>query len=133
MKGKVDEFGNWISDLGKDYEVKLPNGKVLKVYESSIERNLVDFINSGEKDEEVLKNKWFSFDRLYFKSGKSELTNESKGQLDNIGMILAAYPNVNIKMGGYTDSDGEESFNQKLSQERAEIAKRTPKKRNRRW
>lgn len=124
LKGKVDEFGNWISDLGKDYEVKLPNGKVLKVYESSIERNLVDFINSGEKDEEVLKNKWFSFDRLYFKSGKSELTNESKGQLDNIGMILAAYPNVNIKMGGYTDSDGEESFNQKLSQERAEIAKK---------
>ena len=71
-----------------------------------------------------MKNKWFSFDRLYFKSGKSELTNESKGQLDNIGMILAAYPNVNIKMGGYTDSDGEESFNQKLSQERAEIAKK---------
>ncbi len=124
LKGKVDEFGNWVSDLGKDYELKLPNGKVLKVYESSIERNLVDFINSGEKDEEVLKNKWFSFDRLYFKSGKSELTNESKGQLDNIGMILAAYPNVNIKMGGYTDSDGEESFNQKLSQERAEIAKK---------
>ena len=42
IKGKVDELGNWISNLGKDYTVTLPNGKELKVYEGSVERNLVD-------------------------------------------------------------------------------------------
>lgn len=124
LKGKVDEFGNWVSDLGKDYIVTLPDGKELKVYEGSVERNLVDFINTGTKDEEVLKNKWFSFDRLYFRSEKSELVNSSKRQLDNIAEILKAYPKVHIKMGGYTDSDGEETMNQKLSQERADAAKK---------
>ncbi len=129
FKGKVDDLGNWVSDLGKDYTVILPNKKELKVNESSIERNLVEFINSGTTDEEMLKNKWFSFDRLYFRSEKSELVNSSKKQLDNIADILKAYPKVNIKMGGYTDSDGEESMNQKLSQERAETAKNELQKR----
>jgi len=129
LKGKVDEFGNWITDLGSDYTIKLPNGKELKVYENSVERRLVDFILTGEKDETVLKEKWFTFDRLYFKKGKSELTDDSKTQLDNIAEILKAFPNVNIKMGGYTDSDGDEAMNQKLSDERAKTAQAELRKR----
>ena len=124
LKGKVDDLGNWVSDLGKDYTVKLPNGKEIRVYEESVERRLVDFINTGTTDEQVLKDKWFSFDRLYFKSGKSELTNDSKNQLDNIAEILKAYTKVNIKMGGYTDNVGDDAFNQTLSQERAAAARK---------
>jgi outer membrane protein OmpA-like peptidoglycan-associated protein len=32
---------------------------------------------------------------------------------------MKAYPNVNVKIGGYTDNVGDDSHNMKLSQERA--------------
>ena len=47
---------------------------------------------------------------------------ESKRQLENLAEILKAYPNVNLKIGGYTDSTGDNNFNMKLSQERANVA-----------
>lgn len=70
-----------------------------------------------------MKNTWFSFDRLYFETGKSTLTAESQLQLKNIYAILKAYPSVNLKLGGYTDSDGDDVMNQKLSAARANTAK----------
>ena len=44
---------------------------------------------------------------------------ESDVQLKNIAEIMKAYPNVKIKIGGYTDSDGDDKANMKLSAERA--------------
>ena len=123
VNGNVDDMGNWVAELGGEYTLQLPNGKTLKVYENSIERQLVDFILTGQKDESVLKQKWFTFDRLYFRQGKSELTEDSKLQIDNIAEILRAFTAVKIKMGGYTDSDGNEALNLKLSEERSNIAR----------
>jgi len=37
--------------------------------------------------------------------------------------VLKAYPNVNLKIGGYTDSDGKDEMNMKLSQSRADNVK----------
>ena len=37
--------------------------------------------------------------------------------------ILKQYPNIKIEIAGHTDSDGSESFNQKLSQSRVETVK----------
>lgn len=124
VNGNVDDMGNWVAELGGEYTLQLPNGKTLKVYENSIERRLVDFILTGQKDESVLKQKWFTFDRLYFRQGKSELTEDSKLQIDNIAEILRAFTAVKIKMGGYTDSDGNEALNLKLSEERSNIARK---------
>lgn len=124
LKGSLDDKGNWVAELGGEYSLVLPNGKSLNVFENSVERNLVDFINTGEKDENILKQKWFTFDRLYFQKGKSELTEDSKTQLDNIAEILRAFPGVRIKMGGYTDSDGDDALNQKLSDARAAVARK---------
>lgn len=92
-------MGNWVAELGGEYTLQLPNGKTLKVYENSIERQLVDFILTEQKDESVLKQKWFTFDRLYFRQGKSELTEDSKLQIDNIAEILRAFTAVKIKWG----------------------------------
>jgi K(+)-stimulated pyrophosphate-energized sodium pump len=43
----------------------------------------------------------------------------SQEQLKNIAEILKAYPNVNVKLGGYTDNTGNAASNQKLSEDRA--------------
>jgi outer membrane protein OmpA-like peptidoglycan-associated protein len=62
---------------------------------------------------------WFNFDDLLFESGKSSLKNNSIGQLNNLGELLKAYPNVKIKLGGYTDNTGDSAKNVKLSDQRA--------------
>ncbi len=75
------------------------------------------------KDAVVNKTTWFDFDRLTFETGKSTLKPESSEQLTNIAEILKAFPNVNIKLGGYTDNTGDANTNLKLSGERASSVK----------
>lgn len=103
-------------------EVVLPNGVKLQAYPGGIEDQLVKFIQSDEYKNaapDLLKDKWFNFDDLNFVFGKNELTPESKRQLDNIVAILKAFPDVKIKIGGYTDKKGDDAANLKLSDSRA--------------
>ena len=103
-------------------EVTLPNGTKLQAYPGGIEDQMVKFVQSEEykaATNDSLKEKWFNFDDLNFVFGKTELTAESKRQLDNITAILKAYPDVKIKIGGYTDRKGDDAANKKLSDDRA--------------
>jgi outer membrane protein OmpA-like peptidoglycan-associated protein len=107
-------------------EVTLPNGTKLQAFPGGIEDQLIKFIQSNDYKNgtnETLKNKWFNFDDLNFKSGSSELTPESKRQVDNIAAILKAFPDVKIKIGGYTDKVGNDAGNLKLSDSRAKAVK----------
>jgi outer membrane protein OmpA-like peptidoglycan-associated protein len=62
---------------------------------------------------------WFDFDRLLFNTDSATLRPESREQLGNIAAILKAYPNVHIKIGGYTDKTADSQHNLMLSQDRA--------------
>lgn len=104
--------------LGKFYSHKLPNGTELNIPELGVENKLIGFINDASKP--VDKTTWFSFDRLLFETSSATLKPDSDEQLKNIAEILKAYPNVEIKIGGYTDNTGNPQFNLKLSQERAD-------------
>lgn len=100
--------------------LKLSNGKELSVAMEGVEGKLLDFITS---DKPVDKTTWFDFDRLLFKTGSTELEPQSQAQLKNIVEILNAYPNVNVKLGGYTDNTGNANSNLKLSGDRANSVK----------
>lgn len=106
--------------------VTLPGGKTLNAYKGGIEDQLVQFINAGYSNmtEDELKNKWFDFDNLNFETNTSTIVPESQVQVDNIAEILKAYPDLKIKIGGYTDKTGDESHNKKLSNERAVAVKK---------
>lgn len=104
--------------LGTFFKKSLPGGYELNIPEKGIENKLIDFIEDSSKP--VDKTTWFSFDRLLFETGKSTLKPESAEQLKNIAAIMAAYPKVNIKLGGYTDNTGDSKANMQLSQARAE-------------
>ncbi|TCC97888.1 OmpA family protein [Pedobacter hiemivivus] len=119
--GKLNEAGDFVRDLGVVIVKKLPDGKEIKVAENSVENKLIMFIE--DKDKPVDKTTWFTFDRLYFEPGKSVLKAESQGQIANIDAILVAYPNVKLKIGGYTDNTGDAAVNKKISNERANVAK----------
>ncbi|MGF7216084.1 K(+)-stimulated pyrophosphate-energized sodium pump [Spirosoma lacussanchae] len=86
-----------------------------------IEASLLNFIKS---DKPIDKTTWFDFDRLTFETGSATLKPESQEQLKNIAEILKAYPNVSVKLGGYTDNTGNADANLKLSGDRAQSVKK---------
>ena len=106
-----------VSALGDFFKTKLPNGVELNIPQFGIENKLLTFIQDTSKP--VDDNTWFNFDRLLFDTGKATLQPSSQEQLDNIANILKAYPNVHVKIGGYTDNTGDPSANMTLSAERA--------------
>lgn len=106
--------------LGKLSSRKLANGNTLYFPEKGVENRILSFIE--DKAKQVDKTTWFDFDRLLFDTGKATLRKESQEQLQNVSEILKAYPNVAIKIGGYTDNQGKEENNMKLSGERANTA-----------
>lgn len=118
----MDSAGNAVSDaaanLGAFFKRKLPSGIELNIPENGIENNLVKFIE--DKSKPVDKTTWFNFGRLLFETGKATLKPESKEEVKNIAEILKAFPEVNIKIGGYTDNTGSADVNKKLSQDRAD-------------
>ncbi len=100
------------------FEKTLKSGAALVgALSSGIESKLISFIDDNTKM--VDKETWFSFDRLLFETGKSTLKPESQEQLSNMAEILKSYPNVELKIGGYTDNTGDASKNLALSDERA--------------
>ncbi|MBX3289596.1 MAG: OmpA family protein [Acidobacteria bacterium] len=117
-----DVFGNAAETVRSLAEVSLPDGSKLQAYPGGIEDELVKFIQSDEYKSgtnDSLKDRWFNFDDLNFEFGTTNLTPESKRQLDNIVAILKAFPDVKIKVGGYTDKKGDDAANLKLSDSRA--------------
>jgi outer membrane protein OmpA-like peptidoglycan-associated protein len=117
--GKVaDQARDAWAALGKFFSKKLPNGIELNIPEFGVENKLVAFIEDAQRA--VDDKTWFSFDRLTFETGKATLKPESQEQLKNIAEILKAYPNVMIKLGGYTDNTGDPQANLTLSQQRAD-------------
>jgi OOP family OmpA-OmpF porin len=95
----------------------LPGGIQLRFPRTGIEGKLLAFIEDASQS--VNNEAWFNFDRLLFETDSAVLKPESREQLRNIAEILKAYPNVQVKVGGYTDSSGDPATNLRLSQDRA--------------
>lgn len=119
VNGTLNEYGDWVYEVGNDIELTLPDGVVLQVGSRSVEYRLVEFINSNKP---VDKDTWFSLDRLYFETGSATLKPQSQQQVKNIAAIMKSYSDVNLKIGGYTDNTGSEDLNMRISQERANVA-----------
>ena len=95
----------------------LPGNVSLSVPPNGLEARLLAFIQDPTKA--IEPPTWFDFDRLVFDTDSATLRPESQEQLGNIAAILKAYPNVRIKIGGYTDNSGDAQHNMTLSQDRA--------------
>ena len=107
-----------IGGLGAFVKRVLPGGVTLDIPERGIESKLIAFIEDGSRP--VDDTTWFDFDRLNFATGSATILPESQVQLNNIVAVLKAYPNVNVKVGGYTDDVGGAAANLQLSQRRAD-------------
>lgn len=106
-----------LSGLGSFFSTKLPDGTTLNIPQNGIENKLITFLNDSSRP--VDTTTWFNFDRLLFDTNSATLQPASQEQLNNIVAIMKAYPNMNAKIGGYTDNTGDPAANQALSENRA--------------
>jgi len=120
--GKVgDAAAGAVGALGDFFKRTLPGGLELNIPKFGIENKLIDFVAGSAA---ISKEAWMDFDRITFNTGSASIDMEKSGeQIGNIAQILKAYPNVKIKLGGYTDNTGSAEGNLKLSQARADAVK----------
>lgn len=63
----------------------------------------------------ALNNIYYDFDEFF-------LRDAAKQELDNLAKLLGKNPNITIRVGSHTDSNGSESYNKTLSENRAKEA-----------
>jgi OOP family OmpA-OmpF porin len=110
-----------VASLGTFIKTSLPNDVELNIPENGMESKLLAYVK--DSDAPVSEQTWFEFDRLKFDTGSANLQASSQEQLQNIANILKAYPKVHVRIGGYTDNQGNPVSNLKLSQDRADAVR----------
>ncbi len=63
-------------------------------------------------------------ENIEFETAKSTLTPKGVATVDKLAEILKRYPDIRVEIGGHTDSDGNDAFNMRLSQERVDNVKK---------
>jgi outer membrane protein OmpA-like peptidoglycan-associated protein len=63
-------------------------------------------------------------DTIYFDPAKTNINPAAAKALDRTGMILKENPQLKVEIGGHTDASGDEKANQKISEKRAQSAKK---------
>ena len=71
-----------------------------------------------DRIEEIEKN----FNAAQFVQGKADLSDDAKFVLHDLAQELKKFPEVKLQIIGHTSAEGDPTFNQKLSEERAQAA-----------
>lgn len=108
------------ASLGAMMDRRLPNDVTIRVPSNGLENKLLVFIQDPAQG--VTKETWFTFDRLEFETNSANLSPGASEQLRSIAEILKAYPQVKVKIGGYTDNAADAADNRTLSEQRATAA-----------
>jgi outer membrane protein OmpA-like peptidoglycan-associated protein len=74
----------------------------------------------SDAEKQLLSTGELLLDAVYFQTGKTIISINSKPYLNIIGKMLLKYPKLQIEVAGYTDNVGSIDYNINLSQGRAE-------------
>ncbi len=77
-------------------------------------------IEVTERETELLDTGMIRLQNVNFETGKSDILPESFPTLDNVGLLLQRWPQLQIEIGGHTDARGTAKANQALSEARAQ-------------
>lgn len=73
----------------------------------------------SDMEKHLLSTGLLLLDAMYFETGRSEISINSKPYLNIIAKMLLKYPKLQLEVAGHTDNVGGARFNQSLSQARA--------------
>jgi len=78
-------------------------------------------VNEGGKDlyDRIMSEGKYVTSGILFEVNKAEITGESMGVINKMVKLMKKHENLNFSIEGHTDNDGDDSFNQKLSEDRA--------------
>ena len=119
---RVSRSRTAIPGLGRFIDHELPGDIRIYIPENGMEAKLISYIQDSSRN--AGREQSFGFDRLTFETNSAIPRAESEEQLANLASILKAYPQVRLKVGGYTDNRGSRQANQRLSENRAESVRR---------
>lgn len=100
--------------------LKIPGSPDMEVIQGSFLDKLYDEMTDNTLDPQ----KAIAFDNLNFATGKVDINEESKSQLNDVAKIMLAFPKVEINIAGHTDNVGNAAENLKLSKDRAAIVEK---------
>jgi OOP family OmpA-OmpF porin len=106
-------------DLGPSMRLPLPTGRTLQVGAKSTEAQLFYLLTDNANARPDTAQAGICLDRVSFEAGTATLTPGSQAQVTNLVALLQAYPNAQLKVGGFTDNQGRAEANLLLSADRA--------------
>ena len=79
--------------------------------------------NAGCKDKQLVRitaDRIEILDTVYFRTDRADIRSKSYKLLDNVARVLIGHPDLQVRVEGHTDDDGDDAHNKDLSQRRAE-------------
>jgi len=110
LKTMIENTQTEIRSLAEEFQV------TLDPLEKATEENAAFIQRMGELRFQTT----LADNKAYFRSGKAELQDAAREELDRFGKMLVAQNRlVNLEIQGHTDSRGSEAFNLKLGEDRS--------------
>ncbi|MDR1552417.1 MAG: OmpA family protein [Prevotellaceae bacterium] len=122
------KYEQQISDIRNNYDNKIKqlsdDLSKAQIKISDCEKQLNEKTQSEKPTVDEQKTIKETFEAVLFETNSDKLKDAAKSQIDKVADILKKYSNVTVKLSGHADSQGSISYNQKLSQRRAEAVKK---------
>jgi outer membrane protein OmpA-like peptidoglycan-associated protein/tetratricopeptide (TPR) repeat protein len=122
-KIQTDEDGNYLVTLpvGKDYAFNVTRQGYLFYSDnfSLLDNKIDSAFTVNIPLQPIEKGATIVLKNIFFETGKFELQNQSKSELDKLVTLLNDNPNLKIQIDGHTDNVGQEKDNLLLSTNRA--------------
>jgi outer membrane protein OmpA-like peptidoglycan-associated protein len=109
-------------DIDCDYEVRTKKTDCGEPIEAFNTRGIVGTKTITMDVPLLCKNDVIQIDNIYYDYKKFDIRPDAAMELDKIVAILNKYPNMRIELRSHTDSRGNDNFNLKLSDDRANSA-----------
>jgi OmpA-OmpF porin, OOP family len=94
---------------------ELPNGVKVDATDGGVVATLIAYLSSKD----AALGKGYSLDEVQFDAGSATLKPESQKQLEQLAVVLKAFPAAAVSVEGHTDSTGDAATNNALSAQRA--------------
>jgi outer membrane protein OmpA-like peptidoglycan-associated protein len=72
--------------------------------------------------EKIKMDKRIALQNIYYDYNKSNIRSDAAKELDKAVQLMTANPGISVELGSHTDARGSDTYNQSLSQQRAESA-----------
>lgn len=132
-EGKDDNYNfAYDLDINKGYFVKVtrigyfPDSAYIKTLDIKADTTVTLKINLKPKPEiEVVSiNQAIRLNKIYYNYNDAKILKAARPDLDYLYELMQQYPDMVIELSSHTDARGNDEFNQKLSQRRADSAKK---------